>query len=133
LDDHIPPFAFDPVRIRQVMTNLISNSIKYSNPHTVVTVFSRIDKEGKAEIEVKDHGIGIEEDKMEHLFQPFAQGNFLQKAKGTGLGLYITKAIITEHDGKIWLNSKVGEGTTVYFNLPIDDKKPEKAQTAMVN
>lgn len=120
LSSDIPAFAFDPVRIGQVMTNLLSNAVKYSQPHTVISVSTNV-KNNRAKVEVKDHGVGIEEDKIKTLFQPFAQGNFFQKAKGTGLGLYITKAIIKEHDGDIWVDSKAGEGTSVYFDLPIEN------------
>lgn len=132
LSDDLPVFDFDPVRIGQVMTNLISNSIKYSQPHTVISVFSRL-KDGRAEVEVKDHGVGIEKDKIPGLFQAFAQGNFAQKAKGTGLGLYITKAIITEHEGKIWIESDAGQGTTVFFHLPLDENKEENIRASMAN
>lgn len=132
LSDDLPAFDFDPVRIGQVMTNLISNSIKYSQPHTVISIFSRI-KDGRVEIEVKDHGIGIEKAKLPSLFQAFAQGNFAQKARGTGLGLYITKAIIDQHDGKIWVESEVGEGTTVFFHLPLEGSKEENIRASMVN
>lgn len=116
LDADIPSFLFDPVRIGQVVTNLLSNSIKYSDPHTVIEVYSRV-REGFVEVEVKDHGSGIDKEVIEKLFQPFAQGNFIKKAKGTGLGLYVTKNIITEHGGKIWVESEVGQGTSVLFRL----------------
>lgn len=131
LSRDIPPFDFDPVRIGQVMTNLISNAIKYSDANTMITVSSKYEH-GWVEVEVKDQGIGIEEGKLESLFQPFAQGNFLHKAKGTGLGLYITKTIVTEHDGKIWVESRKGEGTTMKFRLPTESKE-EKLPKSMAN
>lgn len=118
LDESIPTFVFDPLRIGQVMVNLLSNAIKFSEEHTIIDIYSRI-KGDFVEIEVKDHGSGIEQEKIESLFKPFAQASFQQRAKGTGLGLYISKAIVSEHDGKIWLSSKVGEGTSVFFTLPL--------------
>lgn len=121
LDSDIPHIPLDPVRIGQVMTNLISNSIKYSDEHTVVDVFSRRNGEF-IEIEVKDHGVGIDQNLVKSLFQPFAQGNFFKKAKGTGLGLYITKDIIKEHDGEIRIESEVSKGTSVIFKLPVFSK-----------
>ncbi len=116
----LPHLALDPVRIGQVMTNLISNSIKYSDEHTVVDIFTRL-KGDCVEIEVKDHGVGIDQDMVKALFQPFAQGNFFKKVKGTGLGLYITKDIVTEHGGEIRVESEVGKGTSVFVTLPIHE------------
>jgi signal transduction histidine kinase len=122
LDDSIMPFTFDPVRIGQVMANLLSNSVKFSDPDTVIKVFTRL-KDGNVEIEVKDHGSGIENEKIDSLFKPFSQVNFYKRIKGTGLGLYISKAIVDEHNGKIWLTSEVGKGTSVFFTLPINEQK----------
>jgi signal transduction histidine kinase len=118
VDHNIPTFALDPARIGQVMANLLSNAIKYSQPHTVIDVYSRM-KGGFVEVEVKDRGYGIEREKIELLFKPFAQANLAKRIKGTGLGLYITKAIINQHDGKVWIESEVGKGTSVYFTLPV--------------
>ncbi len=129
LDTKIPHVFLDPLRIGQVVTNLISNSIKYSDEHTVIDVFSRIVGEF-VEIEVKDHGIGIDQDLIKSLFQPFAQGNFFKKAKGTGLGLYITKDIVTEHGGQIRIESEVGKGTSMFVKLPLKQEIPHQAQAA---
>ncbi len=132
LDDTIPVFAFDPLRIGQVIVNLLSNAIKFSEEHTIVEVYSR-KKEGSVEIEVKDHGSGIEREKIEGLFRPFIQANYHNRAKGTGLGLYISKAIVGEHDGKIWLNSTVGEGTSVFVTLPFHSPQYVSQPKTMMN
>lgn len=126
LDDNIPSFDFDPIRIGQVMANLLSNSIKYSEPHTLIEVFSRM-RSGYVEVEVKDRGAGIERDKIETLFKPFSQVTFARREKGTGLGLYISRAILSEHEGKIWLHSEIGKGTSVFFTIPIHQKKESVA------
>lgn len=118
LDANIPHIALDPIRIGQVMTNLISNSIKYSNEHTVIDVYSRMNGVS-IEVEVKDHGVGVDQDVLKSLFQPFAQGNFFKKVKGTGLGLYITKDIVKEHGGDIRIESEASKGTQVFFTIPI--------------
>lgn len=118
LDNNIPIFAFDGVRIGQVIINLLSNAIKFSDEHTIIEIYSRL-KDDNVEIEVKDHGSGIEKEKIISLFKPFSQASYQKRSKGTGLGLYISKAIVSEHDGKIWLDSRVGEGTSVFFTLPI--------------
>lgn len=122
LDENIPDFEFDPIRIGQVMANLLSNSIKYSEPHTLIEVYSHL-KGDYVEIEVKDRGAGIEKEKIDSLFKPFSQVTFARREKGTGLGLYISRAILNEHDGRIWLNSEVGKGTSVFFTLPIHKKE----------
>jgi signal transduction histidine kinase len=64
-----------------------------------------------------------EKEKIDSLFKPFSQVTFARREKGTGLGLYISRAILNEHDGRIWLNSEVGKGTSVFFTLPIHKKE----------
>ncbi len=132
LDENIPTFDFDPIRIGQVMANLLSNSIKYSEPHTLIEVFSRL-KSGYVEVEVKDRGAGIEHDKINNLFKPFSQVTFARREKGTGLGLYISRAILSEHDGKIWLHSEIGKGTSVFFTIPIHKKEVSVTHSPMLN
>lgn len=134
LDDSIPNLIIDPLRIGQVIVNLLSNAIKFSEEHTIVEVYTR-QNEDMIEVEVKDHGSGIESAKIESLFRPFVQADFHNRSKGTGLGLYISKAIVSEHDGKIWLSSKVGEGTSVFFALPIHPKEHllQAPQATMAN
>lgn len=132
LDETIPIFDFDPIRIGQVMANLLSNSIKYSEPHTLIEVFSRM-KSGYVEVEVKDRGAGIEHDKINNLFKPFSQVTFARREKGTGLGLYISRAILSEHDGKIWLHSEIGKGTSVFFTIPIHKKEVSVTHSPMLN
>lgn len=132
LSAHLPAFSFDPARIGQVVANLLSNAIKYSESHTIIEVFTRI-KDGNAEIEVRDHGSGIESEKLSSLFQPFSQAHFFHKEKGTGLGLYISKAIVDQHDGRIWLTSEVGKGTSAYFTLPLKQKEQSISYTSYPN
>lgn len=122
LDHNIPPFVFDVLRIGQVVANFLSNAIKYSESHTIIEVFTR-EKDGFVEVEVRDHGSGIEKEKIGTLFRPFSQAHFFKKEKGTGLGLYISKAIIDEHEGEVWLTSEIGKGTSAFFKIPL---KPHK-------
>lgn len=117
-DIHVPAFAFDPVRIEQVLGNLVSNGIKFGNRGGKVEISTRVNHD-QVEIKVKDDGIGIEEDKIKSLFQPFTQVTSIHRRRGTGLGLYISKAIIESHGGKISIQSKLGEGTAVMFSLPL--------------
>lgn len=118
LDVDLPVFAFDPVRIEQVLGNLLSNALKFGNRGGHITV-STHQNGHEVVVEVKDDGIGIHEDKIKSLFQPFAQVTNIHRRRGTGLGLYISKAIVESHGGKISIQSKFGEGTTVIFSLPL--------------
>lgn len=134
LDKNMPDFAFDPVRIGQVVTNLVSNAIKFSNNKGHIKIYSRL-KDNKVEIEVADTGAGIEPDKIKSLFKPFAQANFEKKGEGTGLGLYISKAIVESHGGEIRIESEKGQGTRVFFTLPLSlyDQELKSPQASLAN
>jgi len=108
----------DKDRISQVLYNLISNGIKFSGGGHVTTSVEDSDQEIK--VTVSDTGVGIPRDKFEKIFDKFTQigkpGN--NKSKGAGLGLSICKAIISEHNGKIWVESEEGKGSRFRFTLP---------------
>lgn len=107
-------------RLTQVLTNLISNGIKFSPLNGEVTISARIDP-NQVQIAVTDNGSGIPEAFQSKLFQKFAQADpTLSRAhSGTGLGLNISKTIIERHGGSIFFKTKANEGTTFYFFLPI--------------
>ena len=102
-----------------MLNNLLSNAIKFSNPGTAITVSAFKSNDGLT-VAVKDQGQGISDEDKAKLFTPFSR--FSTKAtageRSTGLGLTITKKIILGHGGKIWVESKIGVGTTFYFSLP---------------
>lgn len=110
----------DPDKIDRVVTNLVNNAIKFSNPNSVINIILSKER-NEAVIAVKDHGIGIPEDKKEKVFDTFTDA----KRKGTsgevsfGLGLSICKQIIEVHKGKILLESKEGKGSAFYVYLPL--------------
>ncbi|NLT95368.1 MAG: HAMP domain-containing histidine kinase [Clostridia bacterium] len=108
----------DRTKLRQVLINLLSNSIKFTpNEGKIGIGYKKTDKE--ALIWVEDTGIGISEKQLETLFCPFMQGPQLStKQKGTGLGLWICKSIIELHKGYIWAESSPGSGTTIFIRLP---------------
>ena len=109
----------DDVRIKQVLYNLLSNAIKFTDPGKRIGIDAKvIDK--RAVIEVWDEGIGIAEDDLEKVFDPFEQvGNAeAGKPEGTGLGLAISRQIIRLHGGSITVESKKGEGSRFIINLP---------------
>jgi signal transduction histidine kinase len=113
----IPVVAFDPARVFQVLANLLSNAIKYTPPsgHVVLRV-EQVD--GDLRFAVRDTGVGIAADKLEEVFERFHQ-LAAHDRRGVGLGLYISKCIVQGHHGRIWAESKLGEGSTFYFTLPI--------------
>jgi PAS domain S-box-containing protein len=117
----LPEMVIDSERIRQVVVNLISNAIKYSDPDGSVNV--RVEKGKEALIiQVSDRGIGMSSKVLSHLFERFYRGDNEASRSGTGLGLYITKQIIEAHGGNIRVASKPGEGSTFSLTLPFHDK-----------
>lgn len=139
----LPKVLGDPSRVAQVATNLISNAVKYTPENGKVTAF--ITKKSGRELKdigrsletadisydnnkndylvlaVKDTGIGISKEDQKKLFSKFFRSKKVLKtgAEGTGLGLYITKSIVSLHKGDIWFTSQPGRGSTFYFSLPI--------------
>jgi PAS domain S-box-containing protein len=110
----------DPDRVLQTLTNLISNAIKFSPPGTEIHLRSRRIDANEAEIQVRDQGRGIPEDKLESIFERFHQvdASDSRTMGGTGLGLAICRSIVNQHGGRIWATSTVGKGSTFHFTLP---------------
>jgi signal transduction histidine kinase len=117
--DELPQFEFDDTRISEVMNNLITNAIKFTENGKIIIEARKLDD--CVEVKVKDTGIGIPEDKLKNMFEKFYQvdASLSRRYGGTGLGLSITKKIVEAHGGKISVESKVGEGSTFTFTLPI--------------
>lgn len=109
----------DELKIRQVFQNLISNSIKYSKEKTKIIIGCQ-SKGNQTVFFVKDNGIGIPHHQQSQVFTKFfrAENVFTMHTDGTGLGLYIVKAIIEAHGGKIWFESVENKGTTFFVSLP---------------
>lgn len=112
--------TIDESQFEQVLNNLISNGIKYSEMNTVITC-SVSKQDDFAVIEVKDQGKGIPENEMNKLFKPFQKTSVKSTAgeKSTGLGLVITKKIVEAHKGTITVESKQGEGTSFTVKIPL--------------
>jgi signal transduction histidine kinase len=121
----LPAIQGDPDKLMQVVINLISNAVKFSRDGTV-TIRARQNGDGLV-VSVVDQGIGIASPDQERLFEKFTQvGDPLtSKPKGTGLGLSITKEIIEHHNGRIWVESELGKGSTFTFTLPIPSEPSE--------
>lgn len=120
----------DRERVAQVLTNFISNAIKYS-PHSDKVVIQTSSSKDGVTVGVRDFGIGIPKTKQDKLFQRFYRvtGHKENTFPGIGLGLYISKEIILRQQGKIWLESETGKGSTFYFFLPFKVKAQNPKNT----
>lgn len=128
----IPSTWCDPDRIREVIVNLVGNSIKYTEKGGIVIKIS--DDAGKLKCEVIDTGRGISAVDQKKLFQKFSQvKREVDEQKGTGLGLYISKNFVELHKGRIWVESEEGKGSDFIFELPILTKPPEKVDGAILD
>ena len=125
------PIVFDQVYVdrdmmSQVIINLLSNAVKYTRPGGTVKVSTEVDEVASlARVIVTDTGVGIPEDEIEHVFDKFYRvGANKKQAKGTGLGLNLVKQMVeTVHDGRVFVTSKVGVGSTFGFELPLATRK----------
>ncbi|MBX3066256.1 MAG: PAS domain-containing protein [Anaerolineae bacterium] len=114
--EKLPIYGYDGL-LRQIITNLLSNALKYSAPGSSVRV--QVDAlPGHYALHVSDHGIGIPEIDLPHVFEPFHRGTNVGVIEGTGLGLAITQAAVERHEGRIEISSQWGSGTTVTVILP---------------
>ena len=111
----VPNVFLDPDRLSQILWNLVGNAIKYAPEHGVVSL--RVETaNGEVEFRVRDTGPGIPESEIPLIFDQYWQAKHTKG--GAGLGLYISKGLVEAHGGRIWVESIVGEGTTVCFTLP---------------
>ena len=108
----------DPNRVREVVQNLIDNAIKYTSEGSVTIAMTG--DASVAQIQIRDTGDGIPEDDIPHLFQKFyrVDNSMTRTVGGTGLGLFISKKVIEMYNGRIWVESQVGKGSTFFINLP---------------
>jgi len=117
----------DRMALKQMLFNMLSNAIKFSKKEGGIITVSTKRENDMVKISVADTGIGIKEEDISRLFQKFEQldSGISRKYDGTGLGLAITKQLVDMHGGKIWVESKYGEGSNFIFLLPIGGKKIE--------
>mgnify|MGYP003879136683 CR=1 FL=1 len=118
VETDLPPLFADPQRVRQILLNLVSNAIKFTNKGSV-TVRAETDDENVT-ISVTDTGIGIRAEDIPIIFEEFRQvdGSTTRRYGGTGLGLPISKRLVELHGGQMWVESEVGTGSTFSFTLP---------------
>lgn len=138
--DNLPEILADSQRLEQVLTNLVSNAIKFTPDGKSITISSRVVKAADikinenfkdiiknltgdyVEVSVEDEGIGIESKNLLHAFDKFAQieNSLSRKAGGTGLGLPIAKQLLDAHKGAIWCDSELNKGSKFYFVIPVN-------------
>jgi signal transduction histidine kinase len=116
----------DPLRIEQVLNNLVSNAFKYSPPGSKVELtLTQVGAE--VQFQVSDHGVGIPEQDLPYIFEPFRRtAASKEDVPGVGLGLSVTQRIVRAHGGRIYVESQVGKGTTFRVHVPALDKAAQK-------
>ncbi|HTW07635.1 MAG TPA: ATP-binding protein [Acidimicrobiales bacterium] len=121
-----PAVLADRDKLFQVVTNLVSNALKYSEAPRPVTVVATCGPD-HAEISVADQGIGLSETECKQVFEKFVRADHpeVRKVSGTGLGLYISKSLVEMQHGQIWVNSEPGQGSVFAFSLPLAPRAPQ--------
>ena len=120
-NSNLPVIKVDKDRIRQTLTNLVHNAIKFNNPGGKVTITTTFDNES-AIVSMSDTGIGISKEDLPHIFERFYKADKARSQGGSGLGLAIAKHTIQAHGGNISVKSEEGKGTTITFDLPLNTK-----------
>ena len=135
---NLPKIYIDPDKIGQVMTNFVSNSIKFTPEGGTISIMAELEDyieelDGSTRkqlfVTVKDTGAGIAKEELPLLFDKYKQTKTgkMSKYKGTGLGLAISKRIIEAHNGKVWVESELSKGTTMCFTIPLMDADKSSA------
>lgn len=116
----LPKVSADPEQMRAVVQNLLDNAVRYTLPGGKISIGFNVDGDSVV-VSIKDNGIGIPEGEQGRIFNRFYRSRNAIRAKpnGSGLGLFIVKGIIERHGGKVWFESKEGQGTTFYFSVKI--------------
>lgn len=131
IEEKVMPF--DEEKLERIILNILSNAIKFTpkNGSIYVNIY---DKEQYVEISIKDTGVGIPEDKLEFIFERFAQldKSLSRKNEGSGIGLSLVKSLVEMHGGKIWVRSEVGVGTEFIISLPIRELDTAELENCIV-
>jgi two-component system phosphate regulon sensor histidine kinase PhoR len=114
----LPIINADNDRIRQTLTNLVHNAIKFNHPGGRVIISTKVDGESFT-VSVSDTGIGISREDLPHVFERFYKADKARPTGGSGLGLAIAKHVVQAHGGSIWAQSEEGKGSTFSFSLPV--------------
>jgi two-component system sensor histidine kinase KdpD len=123
LPEGLPPAPMDPVRIREVLTQLLDNAVKYSPPGTPIVISSEVSDRFLV-TSVADRGAGIDSFEQALVFDKFYRGRDQRyRVQGTGMGLAICKAIVEAHGGTMGVTSQVGSGSVFHFSLPLSAER----------
>ncbi len=138
IPESLPAIDGDEDRLMQILHNLIGNAIKFTDSGSVtvtasITVMASVTSQGWVTVTVADTGIGIPEEKFEDVFKSFEQvdSSVSREFGGTGVGLSITKQLVELHGGRIWLESKLGEGSRFSFTLPLASAPATRSAEAL--
>jgi signal transduction histidine kinase len=126
LPDDLPAVRADERRLQQALSHLLSNAVKFTESGGTVTVGGSITPDDRLLLFVRDTGIGIPEEDLERVFEPFTQldGSLARRFQGAGLGLYVSRALVTGHGGELTLRSQPGTGTLAEIRLPAERVVP---------
>jgi len=116
----LPLASADPLRVEQILANLVDNAIKYSpNGGPIAVRVSHVN--GHLTVGVSDRGVGVSPEQAERLFQRFyrVDSSLQRTTRGVGLGLFICRSLVEAHGGRIWVESQPGQGSTFWFTLPV--------------
>ena len=121
VEDMPKEISADPARLREVLSNFVTNAVKYNKEGGSVRVIVGFNPKNKNELlfNVKDSGIGIADDDQQHVFERFWRADDVKNIEGTGLGLWIAKQIVERWEGRVGMQSKAGIGSDFYFTLPV--------------
>jgi signal transduction histidine kinase len=129
--DAVPPIFADEQRIRQIITNIVANAVKFTHEGGV-TVRAR-PEDNMVRFEISDTGIGIAPEQYEMVFAEFEQldNSPTREYEGSGLGMAITKRLVEKHGGRIWLESAPNQGTTFYVTIPVSTTEGQRQRTGV--
>ncbi len=113
----LPEVLADPIRLEQVMVNLLHNAIKFTPSGGEITISANV-LDGQIEFSVKDTGVGIPAIDLPRIFERFYKADRARSSGGTGLGLAISRHLVEAHGGRIWAESVEGKGSTFHFSIP---------------